>query len=1120
MSSSVNSQSDSNTIEPPHPPPSQSTHTPPTNPSPQNNENSSNEHSNSDKPTTTTTTKPKKKLNRQLASCSGCRKRRTRCDRGRPCSECYKRNSACDYSGASAPPSMPHTSIAEQVEREEYIKKLEARIQALEKSVPSASDHSQSSTPANLAQDFSVDDLASQLSIITIGQRVRCPTGLTHPPHPLRTQFESILASQSNIPPITFIQPDQQFSLDLVARYPIPTLEELCSECLPPRSQIDFLSGFFFTTLNLWTHSINPVDWKIQLDRFWSTPDRLHFRPSPSKPDPPHLTKHYLAQFVSILYGIIGHGLARMADIHNLETVAENQSTGDSSASSPPRDYHLWNLNQAEKISLSNRWFRFSLGLLMSPEGNIYIKPTIFGIRAMAILSNVEHAPENIDHGMIFWSLTTSSAMSAGLLREPPVSDDEDIKTLDETEIESRRQLAWAILGLDWAGYSIANGMRPNGDPDQITVKFPGTVISSATPLHPIDGWPLDPLVCIRRIAAQNDRLMRKASIKIASGHPATYQDVKDAQEKLDEVESTIPQRLQARISADGKSFETVVKSDEVYTLLAAFLYSRFCVPRIRLLRLFIFPKEGVPPEDRLKQLETLLSTSKLHFLALRYYPHNLSMHPLILYGLINTAVACALVLLINRQTHELVIDEDFYLSELHKIIALFDLGKKTVAATMSRKAITLLQTLIKQAELLAHSAESKSWDRRKKGPGATLQASHKSIAVDGEDQVKKHKQQPTFPSRPYEPANFQCLPYVFGIPSQEFSQTMQHDRQESGHTTSNSIGSSNSLIPTSPGKITSNVIPSSGIYHSRMESFEGFSGQPTPPLVSSQPSRRPAFSTQSSSSHLSPSYPHQGIDQLNSSPSVRPFASLPRNHQMGSTVEFGTIDAKLDNYQFDFPTLQASSYGHETSCGQTQRTSTEERRVKVDDRPIDIFDPEFLLHIPNLLGHPGSPSSQPPEQLSLNYTNLEAFQPTFNLDFGLTSQGALSGADLAGPADPRAFSLNPQYDSRSAIKQSNSVGYHEISNRNIEFNHHHQQQQQQQKQQQQQQQQHHHHHQQQQHQQQQQHATNNVPITTASAGSHHQHPQHQQHSHPHYHQSHIAYGHEQPRYDNFNRAG
>jgi hypothetical protein len=60
---------------------------------------------------------------------------------------------------------------------------------------------------------------------------------------------------------------------------------------------------------------------------------------------------------------------------------------------------------------------------------------------------------------------------------------------------------------------------------DQITVKFPGTVISSATPLHPVDGWPLDPLVCIRRIAAQNDRLMRKASIKIASGHPATYQE-------------------------------------------------------------------------------------------------------------------------------------------------------------------------------------------------------------------------------------------------------------------------------------------------------------------------------------------------------------------------------------------------------------------------------------------------------------------------------------------------------------------------------------------------------------------------------------------------------------------
>ncbi|WAR56142.1 hypothetical protein PtB15_6B887 [Puccinia triticina] len=77
-------------------------------PSDGNHENSSNETSNSDKPSAANTapTKPKKKLNRQLASCSGCRSvTNGEQDATEPCSECYKRNLTCDYSGASAPPS-------------------------------------------------------------------------------------------------------------------------------------------------------------------------------------------------------------------------------------------------------------------------------------------------------------------------------------------------------------------------------------------------------------------------------------------------------------------------------------------------------------------------------------------------------------------------------------------------------------------------------------------------------------------------------------------------------------------------------------------------------------------------------------------------------------------------------------------------------------------------------------------------------------------------------------------------------------------------------------------------------------------------------------------------------
>jgi hypothetical protein len=76
-----------------------------------------------------------------------------------------------------------------------------------------------------------------------------------------------------------------------------------------------------------------------------------------------------------------------LADIHHLQA-----PTKVSAKSEHPNGFHPCNLNQAKKISLAKRWYRFSLDLLISPEGSIYVKPTVFGIKAMAILGKVEHA--------------------------------------------------------------------------------------------------------------------------------------------------------------------------------------------------------------------------------------------------------------------------------------------------------------------------------------------------------------------------------------------------------------------------------------------------------------------------------------------------------------------------------------------------------------------------------------------------------------------------------------------------------------------------------------------------------------------------------------------------------
>ncbi|PLW57158.1 hypothetical protein PCANC_03099 [Puccinia coronata f. sp. avenae] len=929
--------------------------------------------------------KPKRKLNRRLASCSGCRKRRTRCDRGSPCSECFKRKLSCDYSGAVAP-SGHHPSIFWQVEREEYIKKLETRLQALENSASLNATTSPSTSVDTSTENITVDDLAAQLSIITIGQRVRHQSGANGQPHPIRTQLESILAFQSNSPPVTFIGPDDQFSLNLLARYPLPSLQELCSEHLPSRSQINFLSEFFFSNNNLLSTALSRIHWEIQLDAFWSSTDRVNFRPSPCPDNPPHLTRHYLAQFVSIIYAVIAHGLMALADIHHLQAPTEGSTKSDH-----PNDFHPCKRNQAEKISLAKRWYRFSLDLLISPEGNIYVKPTVFGIKAMAILGKVEHAPENFDHVLFFWSLTCNLAMSAGLLREPPITDDEDIENLDEFEIESRRGLAWSILALEWAGCVVDGGFKTCCSLDQIAVELPGTVVSAATSFHPIDGWPLDPFVCIARVGAQMDRLLRTKTCKNITGQFINYKDVIETQREIDEIESSIPQRLQGRISADGKSFESVVKSDATHTLLGAFLSSRICMPRIRLLRLFLFPNPGVPPEERVKQLEMLLRVSKVHFLALPHLPHGMCMHPLMIYGLINTAVACALLLVINHQTHDLVIDEDFFLCQLQKVIALFDLGKETFAATMTRRAITLLQALIRQSELHSRAAGFTSRDRRKKGPGAAVQVNQHSCHVEDGNESMKRKQQSQTLLKPDEPEPSQRSPYEFGMLYQEFSHEVQHNQHESRHAANESVGIPTSFMPSTTGMIPiGTTSPMFGMGLARFSAVDQAftTGHASPPSVPSHPLQPSSFLVHSSSTttHLSSSHPYSVRSQYrfdSRSASLLPLANMPRSdHDGRSRVEFGRAGNQLDHYQFDFPFLKPFSEIH--NGGDIPNLS-------------ENFDSAFLSP-----PYPSLTSNQEPSPLSQSASNLSDSQAFFNHCVGLTvADDASNPAGLASQAHP-----------------------------------------------------------------------------------------------------------------------
>ncbi|CAH7671802.1 hypothetical protein BY996DRAFT_4579179 [Phakopsora pachyrhizi] len=557
-------------------------------------------------------TTKKKTLKRKLASCSGCRRRRTRCDRILPCSECLRRNSKCDYEGASLPPIAARRDLDDKSEREEYIKKLEDRVRTLESSNshhPSPPDNS-SSLPEI---DFSADDIAFQLSKITLGQRLKSTLSRSAPVHPIQSQFQHLFSSGFTRTSTPFFEVDQSFTLDLVSATSSLSLSTLLSDYLPTRAQIDKLSKIYLESVNLWSPCINPISWTVLFNRFWAFPNRLSFRPNPESDQEGCNTYHQLAHFTACIFAINGHGLLRLADIHQLRPEGHGLSSPQPPGhNSNYPDPEFGNLSQSQKISLAHSWFKYAMGLLVGEEGQVFVKPTSFGIRAMALLGCVELAPENFDRAIFFWSLTCNSAAKAGLLNEPPVTEDENLDMVDEYELESRRHLSWFILSLDWAGATIAGDLRYRCDPCKYDVTIPGEIPSTFNEIDPNDGWPLDLITCMRKAAALSDRIMHRASLKFLSGNLATYKDVLETERSMLQLEESLPSRIQSVMSQDGKSLRPKVESDYFGLLISLFMAGRFSTSRVRLHRLFILPRPGVSAQERNRHMEC-----KIYFFSL-----------------------------------------------------------------------------------------------------------------------------------------------------------------------------------------------------------------------------------------------------------------------------------------------------------------------------------------------------------------------------------------------------------------------------------------------------------------------------------------------------------------------
>lgn len=228
-------------------------------------------------------------------------------------------------------------------ECEQYIQQLEARVQALEKSKKPAEE-----VPA--AQiDFADDDLAFHLSRVTLGPRVR-----SLQPRALEIKAEALLAKLPAQQTPAFFLPEPTFNMSLIPAGPPKPIRDVL-ESLPLRAELDELAGYFFQTLNVWSYAIEPSSWPKALEECYRARE------------PTELSAEDIHRLAAVL-AAAGHGLIFRASVHQSDPNAK--------------------LND---IARAHRFFNLALNALTQPnQGAILTQPSVWGIRAMGILTNVE----------------------------------------------------------------------------------------------------------------------------------------------------------------------------------------------------------------------------------------------------------------------------------------------------------------------------------------------------------------------------------------------------------------------------------------------------------------------------------------------------------------------------------------------------------------------------------------------------------------------------------------------------------------------------------------------------------------------------------------------------------
>ena len=218
------------------------------------------------------------KRNRQPLSCLPCRLKKLKCDRAHPCEMCIKRNDegSCTY---SRPATSGRADVAGRAKAHDRLRQLEQLVMQMAESNASPQNGSTTQvTPPTTVSTASTGDEALADGALQHGSGTSKYVGSTHWSAILENiqEIKSAITEDPGRSPEAD-DPEERNNVDreiLFGSTRTMSLQQILSQHLPPRIQVDRLLSVYFNAKYFVIPYIHTYQFQRQYEKFWIDPLR------------------------------------------------------------------------------------------------------------------------------------------------------------------------------------------------------------------------------------------------------------------------------------------------------------------------------------------------------------------------------------------------------------------------------------------------------------------------------------------------------------------------------------------------------------------------------------------------------------------------------------------------------------------------------------------------------------------------------------------------------------------------------------------------------------------------------------------------------------------------------